>query len=365
MADRDLYIGLMSGTSLDGVDAVLADFSGPAYRVIAHAHAGFEPALSAALLALTTEGHDEIERAGRLGRTLAENYVRAVELVRAKAGVAAGEIRAIGCHGQTVRHRPAEGFTVQIGNPALLAERTGIAVVADFRSRDMAAGGQGAPLVPAFHAMAFGEPGEGRAAVNIGGIANVTLIPGKGPVRGFDTGPGNCLMDLWTARHLGQPFDAGGAWAAGADPIPLLLDRMLEEPYFHLPPPKSSGRELFNLAWLEKHLEGTENPQAVEATLLELTAETIGRAIEQASPGVDRLIVCGGGAGNEALLLRLRDRLAPRIVVDSAAHGLAPDQVEATAFAWLAWRAVTGRPGNLPEVTGALGPRILGAIYPA
>lgn len=365
MADRDLYIGLMSGTSLDGVDAVLADFSGPGFRVVAHAHAGFAPELGRALLALTGQGYDEIDRAGRLGRTLAESYARAVGLVRAKAGVAANEIRAIGCHGQTIRHRPEQGFTVQIGNPALLAERTGITVVADFRSRDMAAGGQGAPLVPAFHAVAFGDPAEGRAAVNIGGIANVTLLPREGPVLGFDTGPGNCLMDLWAGRHLGQPFDSRGAWAGGADPIPALLARMLEEPYFRLPAPKSSGRELFGLAWLEKHLDGTEDPQAVEATLLELTSETIARAIEQASPSIARLIVCGGGAGNYALLRRLRDRLAPCVVEDSSARGLAPDRVEATAFAWLAWRAIAGLPGNLPAVTGALGPRILGAIYPA
>lgn len=365
MADRDLYIGLMSGTSLDGVDAVLADFSGPAIRVVAHAHAGFDPGLREALYALTSQGFDEIDRAGRLGRTLAENYARAAELVRANAGVAASEIRAIGCHGQTIRHRPEQGFTVQIGNPALLAERTGITVVADFRSRDMAAGGQGAPLVPAFHAVAFGDPAEGRAAVNIGGIANVTLLPAAGPVLGFDTGPGNCLMDLWAARHLGQPFDAGGAWGGGAVPIPALLARMLDEPYFRQPAPKSSGRELFNLAWLENHLDGSEDPQAVEATLLELTAETIGRAIEQASPPVSRLIVCGGGASNDVLLRRLNDRLAPRVVEDSSVHGLATNQVEAAAFAWLAWRTVVGLPGNLPEVTGALGPRILGAIYPA
>ena len=229
----------------------------------------------------------------------------------------------------------------------------------------MAAGGQGAPLVPAFHAVAFGDPSEDRAAVNIGGIANVTLLPREGPVLGFDTGPGNCLMDLWVQRHRGQPFDAGGAWANGARPLPALIERMLMEPYFGQPAPKSSGRELFNLAWLEKHLDGAEDPQAVAATLLELTAETISRSIEGASTSATRLIVCGGGASNDALMRRLGSRLAPRFVETSAAHALAPDQVEATAFGWHAWRTITGQPGNLPDVTGARGPRILGAIYPA
>lgn len=355
----------MSGTSLDGVDAVIADFSGNAVRTVAHSHVAFEPALRASLLALTTPGDDEIDRAGQAGGTLAQRYAQAVSQVLQEAGASAQEISAIGCHGQTVRHRPELGFSVQIGHPALLAELTGIRVVADFRSRDLAAGGQGAPLVPAFHAVVFGDDKEDRAVANIGGIANITLLIRGVPVHGFDTGPGNCLMDIWAQRHLGQPFDAGGAWAAGAKPIPGLLSRLLAEPFFHRAPPKSSGRELFNAAWLANCLGGGEDPQAVQATLLELTAESISRAIESSGAKASRLIVCGGGASNDALMRRLRDCLSPRSVEASDVHGLGSSQVEATAFAWLARRAIQGNPGNLPEVTGARGPRILGAIYPA
>lgn len=365
MADRGLFIGLMSGTSLDGVDAVLADFSFETYRVVSHVHLPFEAALRESLLELTVPGPDEIEKAGRLGCVLARRYADAVSQVLAQAGIAAHRARAIGCHGQTVRHRPEQGFTLQIGNPALLAELTGIAVVADFRSRDVAAGGQGAPLVPAFHAMAFGDVAETRAILNVGGIANVTLITPGSPVLGFDTGPGNCMMDLWIHRHLGHSFDAGGSWAAGGQPLPELLAKMLADPFFARSPPKSSGRELFNSGWLARLVDGSETPQAVQSTLLELTVETVSRAIEGAARPISRLIVCGGGAYNDALMQRLRDRLAPRPVESSARYGLDPDHVESTAFAWLAERTVKGEPGNLPEVTGAAGRRILGAIYPA
>jgi len=365
VANRDLYIGLMSGTSLDGVDAVLAEFSQSQFRALAHSHVGFDAGLRSELLALSATGQDEIERAGRAGLILAERYAQAVERVLSDARVAAADVSAIGCHGQTVRHRPAQGFTVQIGNPSFLAERTGISVVADFRSRDMAAGGQGAPLVPAFHAVAFGSASEDRAAVNIGGIANVTLLPRNAPVLGFDTGPGNCLMDYWVHLHQGKPYDAGGAWAAGGNASAALLSRMLDEPYFRQPAPKSSGRELFNPGWLTAKLGGAEDAQAVQATLLDLTSESISRSIEESAVPVARLIVCGGGAYNAALMARLAERLAPRVVETSAAHGLEADQVEAMAFAWLAWCAINGRPGNVPEVTGAKGPRVLGAIYPA
>jgi anhydro-N-acetylmuramic acid kinase len=364
VANRDLYVGLMSGTSLDGVDAVLADFSHSPFRILSHAHAGFDAGLRESLLALTVPGFDEIDRAGNISGILARLYAHAVDLVLMRAGVKASDVRAIGCHGQTIRHRPEQGFTLQIGNPALLAELAGIAVVADFRSRDMAAGGQGAPLVPAYHAVAFGESSEDRAVVNIGGIANVTLLPRAAPVLGFDTGPGNCLMDLWAQRHLHKGFDAGGAWASGSRPIAPLLARLLEEPFFSLPAPKSSGRELFNADWLGADI-GTWDPQAVQATLLELTVETISRALEAARPPATRLIVCGGGARNDALMRRLRERLAPMTVEASAVHGLAEDQVEAAAFAWLAQCTLEARAGNLPEVTGAKGRRILGAIYPA
>ncbi len=366
MADRDLYIGLMSGTSLDGVDAVLADFSRSQFRALSHSHIGFDAGLRSELLALSATGQDEIERAGRAGLVLAERYAQAVERLLTDARVAAADVSAIGCHGQTIRHQPAQGFTVQIGNPSFLAERTGIPVVADFRSRDMAAGGQGAPLVPAFHAVAFGSTWEDRAAVNIGGIANVTLLPRNAPVRGFDTGPGNCLMDYWVNLHQGKPYDAGGAWAAGSDASATLLSRMLDEPYFRQPAPKSSGRELFNPGWLNTKLSGApEDAQAVQATLLDLTSESISQSIEESAVPVARLIVCGGGAYNAALMARLAGRLAPCVVETSAAHGFEADQVEAMAFAWLAWCAIIGRPGNVPEVTGAKGPRVLGAIYPA
>ena len=365
MANRDLYIGLMSGTSLDGIDAVLVDFAQRPFRVIAHAHADFDAGLRESLLALNAPGFDEIDRAGRIGGILARQYAHAVDLVLMRSGTNSRDIRAIGCHGQTVRHRPEHGFTVQIGNPALLAELAGIPVAADFRSRDMAAGGQGAPLVPAFHAIAFSDPAEDRAIANIGGIANVTLLPRDGPVLGFDTGPGNCLMDLWAQRHLHQPFDAGGAWAAGAEPIAALLSSLLDERFFSLQPPKSSGRELFDEQWFGRHLDASWDPQSVQATLLEVTAETLCRAVESSLPTATRLIVCGGGARNEALMQRLRDRFAPRIVETSDAHGLPADQVEAAAFAWLAQCTVEGRPGNLPEVTGAKGRRVLGALYAA
>jgi anhydro-N-acetylmuramic acid kinase len=299
-----------------------------------------------------------------LGNDLAHRYDKAVTLAMTRAGIKANDVVAIGCHGQTVRHRPERGFTLQIGNPALLAELTGIKVVADFRSRDVAAGGQGAPLVPAFHAVAFGDPRETIAVVNIGGIANVTLLPQRSPVLGFDTGPGNCLMDLWAQRHLGEPIDKDGAWAAGGKPLSDLLARLLAEPFFAQPAPKSSGRELFNAQWLSGLLQGGETHQDVQATLLELTVETISRAVLGTRPVPARLIVCGGGSFNAALMKRLAERLVPMLVETSTQHGLDPDQVESTAFAWLAKCAVEGRPGNLPEVTGARGPRVLGAIYP-
>jgi len=272
-------------------------------------------------------------------------------------------VRAIGCHGQTVRHRPERGYTVQIGNAAKLAELTGIRVVADFRSRDVAAGGQGAPLAPAFHAAVFADAAEDRAVLNLGGIANLTFLPRKGPVIGFDTGPGNCLLDLWAAQHLGKSYDANGGWAAGGRPLPALLERMLAEPYFALPPPKSSGRDLFNETWLRAMLKGGEEPQAVQATLLELTGSTVAAALKAHCAGSKRLIVCGGGANNEAMLRSLRERASPAAVEPSGVHGIDPQLVEATAFAWLAKQALDGKPGNLPSVTGAGGARVLGAVY--
>jgi anhydro-N-acetylmuramic acid kinase len=364
---RELYVGLMSGTSLDGADAVLADLSGVHPALLADAHVPFDAALRAELLALNAGGANELERAALAGNALAERYAEAVGMVLARANLAATAIRAIGCHGQTVRHRPEQGYTVQIGNAARLAELTGVRVVADFRGRDVAAGGQGAPLAPAFHAAAFADGAEDRAALNLGGIGNLTALPRAGEVVGFDTGPGNCLLDLWAARHLGRPHDEDGTWAAGGQPDDTLLRRLLDEPYFAAPPPKSTGRDLFNEAWLASRLRGHEDlrPQAVQATLLELTARSVAEALARHGRGARRLIVCGGGARNGALMRRLAALAAPATVESSAAHGVDPQHVEALAFAWLARRTVEGAPGNLPSVTGARGARVLGAIYPA
>lgn len=363
MIREDLYLGLMSGTSLDGVDAVLADFSGGQCRILSHAHLDFEASQRAELLALTAPGPDETERAARQANVLSRIYALAVE--RCLTGRPAGSVRAIGCHGQTIRHRPEQGYTVQIGNAALLAELTGIDVVADFRSRDIAAGGQGAPLVPAFHAAIFGVSGQARAVVNIGGIANVSLLLPGAPVLGFDTGPGNGLMDLWASRHLGQAYDAGGAWASSGRPVPGLLERFLAEPFFARAAPKSTGRELFNLDWLLGHPVADAVPADVQASLRDLTVESIARAIESSPTRIESVVVCGGGALNTGLMQRLVDRLPACGVQSSAMLGVNPDCVEAAAFAWLARQAVLGLPGNLPAVTGARGPRILGAIHRA
>ena len=263
-----------------------------------------------------------------------------------------------------MRHRPERGYTTQIGNAALLAELTGMCVVADFRSRDVAAGGQGAPLVPAFHATVFADAAEDRVAINLGGIANLTFLSRDASVTGFDSGPGNCLLDLWAARHLHAPRDDRGRWAAGGQAIPELLERMLQDPYFAAAPPKSTGRDLFNETWLRQCLTGGENAQAVQATLLELTARSVAIAISRHCRGARRLIVCGGGAKNDALMRRLAEIAAPAALETSERHGIDPQLVEATAFAWLAKQAVNGAPGNLPSVTGARGSRVLGAIYP-
>jgi anhydro-N-acetylmuramic acid kinase len=359
----ELYVGLMSGTSLDGVDAILADFAGTRPRLLGNAAVAFDPPLRRELLALNTAGDNEIERAALAGNALAAAYAAAVGAVLAAAKTSAQAIRAIGCHGQTVRHRPERGYTTQIGNAALLAELTGIRVIADFRSRDVAAGGQGAPLAPAFHAAVFADPAEDRAVLNLGGIANLTFLPRAGPVTGFDSGPGNCLLDLWAMQNLGKAHDDGGRWAAGGSAIPGLLERLLAEPYFALPPPKSTGRDLFNEAWLRKSLKGGEEPQAAQATLLELTARSVTAAAAAHCRGARRMIVSGGGAKNDALMRRLAELAAPVPVEPSSRYGIDPQLVEAAAFAWLARQALEGQPGSLPSVTGARGPRVLGAIY--
>ena len=354
----------MSGTSLDGVDAMLADFSGKPPRVIASAHQPFGAELRAQLLALQSPGYDEIGRAADAGNALALAYAAAANAVLSASGADKRAVQAIGCHGQTVRHRPELGYTSQIGNPALLAERTALRVVADFRSRDVAAGGQGAPLAPAFHAELFLDRNEDRAILNLGGIANLSRLASDGTIGGFDCGPGNCLLDLWCALHTGTPFDESGKWAAGGRLIPQLLARLQQEPYFAQPPPKSTGRDLFNEAWLRAKLGPDDEPQAVQATLLELTARCVCEAIGRDLPHTRRVIASGGGTKNAALMARLAALLNPVPIDSSSVYGVDPQLVEAMAFAWLARQAVRGLPGNLPSVTGAQGRRVLGAVYP-
>jgi len=359
-----LYIGLMSGTSMDGVDGVLADFGDGAIRTLEAAFVAFPPALRSALMALQANGDNEIEREALAANGLAQCYA---DCVRQLLPAAPGPVAAVAVHGQTVRHRPELGFTRQTNNPALLAELTGIDVIADFRSRDIAAGGQGAPLVPAFHAAAFGKPGKARVVVNIGGIGNISVLHADGRVGGFDTGPGNVLLDGWIARHKGEEYDADGAWGASGQVSEDLLAVLLDEPYFHQPAPKSTGRDLFHMDWLDARLASFAGlaPADVQATLVALTARSIAQAILQDSAGVDAVYVCGGGAYNGALLRALPTALGGNIAVEStAALGVAPNRVEALAFAWLGYRFTQREPGNMPAVTGAKGPRILGALYP-
>jgi anhydro-N-acetylmuramic acid kinase len=364
----------MSGTSLDGVDAVLAR-DDPAAGAILHSagHVGLpmpDP-LRAELLALNQPGPNELHRAALAANGVSDLYAEAVAQLLAQAGQAASAVRAIGAHGQTVRHRPqafgGTGYTLQLLNAALLAERTGIDVVCDFRSRDLAAGGQGAPLVPAFHAACFAQPGADIAVLNLGGIANLTLLRADGAVLGFDCGPGNLLMDLWCRRHRGRPYDAGGAWAAGGCVDARLLQQLLSEPFFDQAPPKSTGRDLFDAAWLDDRLHGcAASPQDVMATLVELTARSAVDALQRYAPFTGTLLVCGGGAFNAHLMERLAALPSGRTKVQSTdAAGISPDQVEALAFAWLAREHLARRPGNLPGATGARGPRVLGALYPA
>lgn len=362
-----LFIGLMSGTSMDGVDAALMRFPGDQVEVLAHHHLPFDSALRAELFALNKpEGPDELHRAALAANGVSRAYADVTLQLLAMAEVSADAVTAQGAHGQTVRHRPREfdgtGYTLQLLNPSLLAELSGVAVVADLRSRDVAAGGQGAPLVPAFHQAVFAQPGRDIAVLNIGGISNVSLLRANGSSYGFDCGPGNCLMDLWIHEHLHRPYDANGAWAATGTVIAPLLQRLLSEPYFALPPPRSTGRDLFNCAWLTDYLSGDEKPEDVQATLLELTARCIVDCLP-AAPA--ELLVCGGGALNGTLMARLQALLAGTAVMATDARGLPAMQVEAAAFAWLAMRFTRRLPGNLPAATGAAGPRVLGALYPA
>lgn len=374
MAAEGLYLGLMSGTSADGIDAALVAFAADgACRLLAGGTFPWDAATRAQLLALGQGGHvDSLDEIGTLDVAIGEAFAQAALRLLAQAGVAREAVRAIGSHGQTIRHRPhgaahdgRHPFTWQLGDAHVIAERTGIATVADFRRRDVAAGGHGAPLVPAFHAALLHDAGEDRAVLNLGGIANFTLLPAHGEVRGFDTGPANALLDAWCLRHLGHPFDEDGAFAARGAVDAGLLARLREDPWFDRPPPKSTGREHFHLGWLEARLRGGERPEDVQATLLELTATTVAEALRRTQPATRRVIACGGGVRNRQLMARLAARLDGIALEDSARYGLDGDFVEAMAFAWLARQCLLGCAGNVPSVTGAAGPRVLGVIHPA
>ncbi len=369
---NELYVGLMSGTSLDGVDGVLSQLADGRWQTLAHAHLPFPPTLRQALLDLNTPGEDELHQAALASQALAVLYAKVVQAVCEQAQVLSTEVRAIGAHGQTVRHRPELGYTLQLNQPALLAELTGIDVVADFRSRDVAAGGQGAPLVPAFHEAIFAQPDRTVVVLNIGGMANLSILrPGQGPL-GFDCGPGNALLDMWCHRQTGRAFDANGEWGASGNVHEGWLAEALSDPFFALPPPKSTGRDLFNADWLQRwlapHGHLASDPviaQDVQATLCELTARSAAQAVRDHATDAAELIVCGGGALNGDLMQRLARHLPGVHVCRSDEHGLDVMQVEAAAFAWLAWAHVQRAPGNLPAVTGARGLRVLGALYPA
>ena len=367
------YIGLMSGTSVDSIDAALVSISvdGKPVLIASHAHP-IPPAMRGEIQALMRAGANEIERLGELDMALGDLFAEAANAVIQQAGLDKNNIRAIGSHGQTLRHRPhaAHPFTLQIGNPSVIAERTGITTVADFRARDVAAGGQGAPLVPAFHRQLFHSTQHNRVILNIGGIANVTYLPADAsqPVSGFDTGPGNTLLDRWMGHHNARDCDDAGQWAASGKPSKALLEQLLTDPYFAASPPKSTGREHFNLEWLDNHLKKISSVSAaadVQATLLQLTALTVAEAVRRFLPKTGEVFVCGGGAHNRELMAALARNFADIPVATTEALGLHPDWVEGVAFAWLAHQTLEGRPGNIPAVTGARHEVILGGIYPA
>lgn len=370
MSER--YIGLMSGTSLDGIDAVLIETDGNELRVEAALCHPWPADTARELHALCTPGENEIDRMGVADNLVAREFAAATRALLAKAGLTPADIRAIGSHGQTIRHRPQLGFTLQIGNAALLAALTGIDVIADFRTMDMALGGQGAPLVPAFHQALFAKPGALRVVLNLGGIANISVLPGAADgagVYGFDTGPANTLLDGWHRRHqpAGGDYDAGGLWAASGTPNPGLLETLLSHPYFAAPWPKSTGREMFTLDWLDGVLAGQNHaPADVQRTLQALTSHSVARQLPRLENGEQgELFVCGGGAHNAPLLAELAALLPQWRLASTAELGLAPDWVEGAAFAWLAKRFIHREPGNLPVVTGASRLCVLGALYPA
>ncbi|HSG97095.1 MAG TPA: anhydro-N-acetylmuramic acid kinase [Woeseiaceae bacterium] len=360
------YIGLMSGTSMDGIDAALVRFGDPGVEVVATHEQAYPETLQHALRKSALTPVDEpIDNLGTLDRQVGEQFREAALALLRQSRLAAGAITAIGSHGQTVRHQPdgPRPYSLQIGNPDIIAGGTGITTVADFRSADIAAGGQGAPLVPPFHEWLFGRGDTGRVIVNIGGIANITILPpGDAPVTGFDTGPGNTLLDAWARKHLHQPLDKNGAWAAAGKVDEPLLEHMLAYEYFGLNPPKSTGVEEFNLVWFER-FGAAGKPEDIQATLSELTARSIARHIDEHAPDVRQVLVCGGGVHNQDLLDRLARNLPETRIDSTAAAGLDPDWVEAVAFAWLAMRTMNKQTGNLPTVTGASRKVVLGTIH--
>lgn len=365
MSKAELYVGIMSGTSLDGIDTALLDFSDSKPRLLATHYQAYPTALKEALLALHQPTHNELHHTQLVANELAQGYAAATKMLLLAANVNPKDVSAIGCHGQTIRHRPDAGYTLQLGNAALLAELSGITVVNDFRSRDIAAGGQGAPLVPAFHHKMLRHPDIHRVIVNIGGISNLTNLPPGQATSGFDCGPGNLLMDAWISRHLGQPYDKDGSWAASGVVIPALLQAFLDEPYVHATPPKSCGRDLFNMGWIEQHLHGKEAPADVQATLLALTGHAISDAILRYCQGTEEVYLCGGGAHNLALVSYLNKALPNCLIQLTDTLGIEADWLEAIAFAWLAQQTLQSHCANLPEATGARHPCILGAIYQA
>ena len=364
--DGGLFLGLISGTCVDGIDAALVAFD-PAPRVVFGRTYPLGAGLAQDVLRRSQmDAETSLDDVARLDTRLGQAFARAALDALADSGVAAAQVVAIGSHGQTLRHYPRgpTPFSQQLGDPNVIAEATGITTVADFRRRDVAAGGQGAPLMPAFHAAVMHSPDEDRAILNLGGIANLTLLPRRGDVRGFDTGPANGLMDAWCLRHRGLPYDRDGAFGREGRVDEALLARLLAEPWFALPPPKSTGRDQFQLAWLQARLDGNAlEPADVQATLCELSAATVADALRATLPGTGRLLVCGGGVHNPLLMERLAARLPGVAVASTASIGLDPDFIEAAGFAWLARETLAGRPGNLPSVTGARGPRVLGAIH--
>ena len=369
----ECFIGLMSGTSTDGVDGVIARFDAEeGMQVLAHQHLPYTDDLRAELMALNSRGSNELHRAALAANAVARSYATVVNELLETSGRVPRQIRAAGAHGQTVRHQPGVvdgvGYTLQLLNGSLLAELTGIDVVSDLRSRDLAAGGQGAPLVPAFHRAIFGRTDRSIAVLNVGGISNLSLLSRDGSTCGFDTGPGNCLMDMWALRHLGQAYDDGGRWAAAGQVLADLLAALLTEPFFAKPPPRSTGRDLFNAAWLDEQLARLApkaSPTDVQATLLELSAISVSQMVRQFAGDAVELLVCGGGVFNLCLMDRLQAHLPGLRVLSTDERGLPAMQVEAAAFAWLARQFVLRAPGNLTEVTGASGPRVLGALHPA